>query len=177
VLSLNYGSCVVVAVGLVLLLAGAFALGRRTRPRGVTDGPADVAGTDAGATPAGLVGADAVAPAARPQRVSGKYYLIIQNLRGGGEAERKEGERIVAFCAERGEQATVEWFKNPRTGKAFLAVWSLTPFQSASGKENTAHAEWIETIGRKYFEKHRTHSFQQRLSKDGPLQPTYVKAP
>ena len=168
-LSFNHVSCVVVTVGLVLLLAGAFALGRADR-RGKEPVTTEN-GTEK--TEAGL--GDKVSPPPVRQRESGKYYMIIQRLGPVSESARKEGERIVDFCKKWGEQATVELFENPRTKKEFLAVWSLTPFDSLTGESNDAHAKLIEGMGKEYFAKHGNHRFQQRLREDSPLAPTFVQ--
>jgi len=80
--SLNYYVCVGVLAGAVLLLTLVFYLGY-------------LAGAGGG-------GSVASAPAGR---IAGKYYLIIERLRGATEADRAEADRIVSFCAEHGEPA------------------------------------------------------------------------
>ncbi len=167
--SLNHVSCVVVAVGLVLLLAGAFALGRVGR-RG--DKPVTAEnGTEN--TQAGQGKSDS--PAAAPLREAGKYYMIIQRLGQESKKARDEGERIVAFCAELGAKATVEPMPY-NDNKTYLIVWSLEGHDSLKGKSNDTYANWIEGIGKMYFKKHRTHKFQQRVSPSAPLKPTFVPA-
>ena len=122
-LSLNYVSCMVASIGLLLLLAVAFVTGRMTASP---------------ATPA------AVEPVVI-QREFGKYYMVIETLPGRGSGAEAEAKRIADFCIKNGEPAEVKALNNN------VIVWSATPFDTAASEAVSAHALRIQNdLGVKY---------------------------
>ena len=185
-LSLNYTVSLVAAFALVVVLFGAVALGRLTagagRPAGESGG--NLPGIlDAGkgegeqrkapapkAPQAGqkTVPAKAQTPAAPATRIVGKYYLVIQTLRGGLTTElEKEAFKIRDFCVANGKPADVQ----EQNGN--YIVWSLTPLDSPSAKDPKVqqYAQEIEELGRKYASQGGRYNLMQRRSAGGPLDP------
>jgi len=159
--SLSYVACTVVVVGLMAAMCGAFLLGR------VSVGPQPGKPTVEGgmrvpfrpevATTRGIE-----KPAAKEgARQPGKYYLVIQGLGGTTEAEKTEGTRIMQFCQQNGEPATVATLPRTTRAKEQYIVWSLTGFDSSSSDAARKYALHIEELGKKYFEKYQTYRFQQ----------------
>ena len=107
-------------------------------------------------------GADRQAPAL-PQRVAGKYYMVIQDLRSTGPAKEDEANRIVAFCRDNLEPASVNLYEGR------LVVWSFKPFDSPTDPNRLSHAALVEELGRRYFKLHSTYRFSQR--RDGEVDP------
>jgi len=171
-LSLNYVSCIAIGVVAVLLLAGAFWVGRVTARLGGEAGPAELPAT--GETAAVNTAALGQVPPAAPTRIAGKYYLVIQQLNNDSAASKVEAQRISDFCGLNNEKAEVRKFEDAR-GKQFWAVWSLTPLDSDRSSEAENHAKAIEAMGKRYFAKYQTYNFQQRARPDGELQAYYVR--
>jgi len=177
--TLNYISCLAVALGLVVLLAGAFWLGRSTAPQA---GKPARAGMQAPYRP-GLIGqggskAGAKQPEMKlPPRQVGKYYLVIESTQGAQDWHLEQARKIQRFCYfEASEPSEVRKYPATQHTKEQYVVWSLTPFDSPRSTEATQHAEMIERLGARYFGKHGDFKFQQRKSKNAPLDPWYLKA-
>lgn len=181
-LNLSYRVSVAVAAGLVLVVVGAIALGKYWKQRPGEAVPAAV-GDAGGETKKDLpvLGnekKDAPPVVVKPERLKGKYYLVIQAFTSNTPKDMQEARRIVEFCGETGEPADVAIFNNRRTGKPFVAVWSLTPYDTndASDTEKARkQAEVVESAGRKYFAKHQTYKFQQMRDAKGRIVPWLVK--
>jgi len=107
-----------------------------------------------------------------PQRTPGKYYLVIQQLQGGAQADHTEADLIVEFCAKHNTPADIQ---QTRSGK--YVVWSLTSFDSPRSAEALAFAQKIEELGKEYFSRNRTYRFQQRTSPSAPLDPWFQQEP
>ena len=155
-LSLNYVSCMVVSMGVLLLIIGAFVLGRVTAPDS--------------SPPAGASTGKPVV-----KRQVGKYYLVIQTLDGRTPEARVEADRIVKFCSANSEPSEVKLLdKN-------LIVWSLTPFDSAKSEEVIAHALFVQNeLGAKYARKFGSKYKFIQPQKNGKLVPVlfpYTKQP
>ena len=177
--TLNYISCLAVVLGLVLLLAGAFWLGRSTASQG---GEAAQAGMKASYRP-GLIGQSSSKTGAKqpemklPPRQVGKYYLVIESTGGAQDWHLGKAREMQRFCYfEGGEPSEVRKYPATQNTKEQYVVWSLTPFDSPRSREATQHAEMIERLGARYFGKHGDFKFQQRKNKDAPLDPWYLKA-
>ena len=153
-LSLNYVSCLVVSMGVLLLIIGAFVLGRMT-----ASDPA----------PPGRSGKPVV------KRQVGKYYLVIETLAGKTREARAEAERIVKFCNANGEPSQVQLLGDN------LIVWSLTPFDSPKKEEVLAHALFVQNeLGAKYARKYGSKYKFIQPQKNGKLAPDlypYTKSP
>lgn len=166
--SLSYTVCAAAAAGLLLLLVAAFWAGRATAPK--TTEP-----FEAGVVPS--YRPDVLSPPtespALPGREKGKYYLIIERLKGSSDADLAEAQRIINFLAESGEPADIQTFR--LGGKEFYGVWSLRRFDTEAGPQQVKFAERIEGLGRQYLRKHRTYRFQQRRRLEAELTPSYVQ--
>lgn len=164
-LSLNYVSCMVAAFGLVVLLSLAFWMGRASVGWS-SQATAGLAGTSdgAGRSPAG----PAAVVAQAPRRVAGKWYMVIQDLRGAAETNKAEAVRIVSYLKnEFGIPAEVRRY----AGR--YVVWSFKPFDSRDGQDVRDYAGKIEKIGQRYFKKYSTYRFSQRHN--GKLDPWMLK--
>ena len=163
--SLNYISCLILAAALLVLLGGAFWLGRKTAPAPPDPDrmPAEFrAGLLDGQTGPGQQHSEL------PRRIPGKYYIVIESMEGATEQHLKEANRIAEFCITKGEPAEV------RTYRSRYVVWSLTPFDSPNDEKARSHALTIEKYGGEYFAKHRTYRFQQRKRPGSQLDPLYL---
>ena len=153
-LSLNYVSCMVVSMGVLLLIIGAFVLGRMTA--------SDPAPPARGGQPV-------------VKREVGKYYLVIETLAGDTREARAEADRIVKFCNASGEPSQVQLLGRN------LIVWSLTPFDSAKSEEVIAHALFVQNeLGAKYARKYGSKYKFVQPQKNGKLAPIlypYTKGP
>jgi len=82
-LSLNYVSCMVAAMGILLLVIASFVVGRMT-----------------------------VSTASLPVETAkwqvGKFYLVIETLEGRSQQARKEADRMVEFCKANNEPCAVQ---------------------------------------------------------------------
>lgn len=165
--SLNYLTCTIIVLGLVLALAGAFVLGRATAPAPPVEKPGK---TTAGAGQVKGPVREARRPVTRmPQRVSGKYYLVIETLKGITHADEDEATRIADFCKQNGEPA------EPRMWRGKIIVWSLTAFDSPRSEAAIRHARFIQdNLGKEYFNpgKNRIYKFLQMRS--GKFDPYYL---
>lgn len=164
--TLNYVSCAAAVVGLMVLVGGAFWLGRVTGPAG----PVHAAG-------AGLPGNKAKLPAKPPipKRVVGKYYLVIQQLPGKSAQNLTDARGIAKFCNANKVPAEV-W-----QTASYYYVWGYRAwdtYQATLTPEALRYAQEIEKLGREYSRyaarsggKLKRHDFRQR--KDGKLEPHF----
>lgn len=159
-----------------VLLVAAFVIGRVTAPPAAvpsggeaSDGNA-LAGTGTPPPPLNL------SPAHKPdppvattsgQRDPGRYYLIIESLKGKSQDDFREAERILDFCRSRDIPADMVLMGDR------LAIWSLLGFRSDTSPEALRHARQVEDIGKEYFKEHRTYKFLQRKSENGPFNPYF----
>lgn len=161
--SLNYVSCGVAAMGVVLALVAMFMLGRASRgqvPPGQPEG--NKAPAQAGPV-SGKV----------PQRISGKYYLVIQQLGGRTAALKADANAIAAYClAARGDSATVI-----DDGQQYL-VLSGRPFdRQTSGAALEYAADIHHTLGKRYkTDENSKYDFNQMDSR-GLLDPWFEAEP
>ena len=158
VVSLNYVSCLVIAMGVLVLALAAFWLGRATAPDGkdpAVDGPRIPAGTGPG-----VQGRQTVSFKREP----GKQYLVIQWLNGATEANLREATRIRSYCWAEGVRADI--FENKERPAYY--VWSRKGFDSGKSKEAEQYKREIEAMGKEYFDKHRTHKFSDPYYKSMP---------
>ncbi|MHC4561594.1 MAG: hypothetical protein ACYS8X_02355 [Planctomycetota bacterium] len=111
-----------------------------------------------------------------PARLDGKYYLVIESLYDNSPRSNEEAQRMVAFCARNGHEASVQLFSDP-DGRRYWAVWSLRPFASETGRDSLGYAHTIEALGRDYSREYRTeYKFSQRYPADSPtLDPLFVR--
>ncbi len=163
-MSLGYGTALAVGVVFLLLLGGAFWLGRATAGDGAE--PA-LAGTDLSertpVSPDVAQPANAEQPTAvsDPPRIKGKHYLIVQGLQGTSEKLKARAIAIAAFCNENGEPVTVGRYPG---AKPQFVVWSLQGFDSTNSAEAINFARTIEKLGKLYMREHGGYDFRQRDS-------------
>jgi len=169
-LSLNYVSCAVVGVSVVFVLLVTFALGRLSVDRTVpTSEPAQQGPVKAALGVGHAPEPGPVARRARPQRISGKYYLVIKRMDGREPAHRAAAEKIVAYCeAVRGDQATV------LDDGTRYRVLSGAPFDRES-PEALEYAADIHVLGMRYkTDENSKYDFNQ-LDHQGRLAPVFEK--
>ncbi len=135
-ISLNYVSSLVLVGGLLLLLAGAFVLGRKTASNG--PGQPLAAGTD---------------PVPALVRFPDKHYLVMARL-GGAEEYRDQAEELVAFFRQRDLQADIA---NLPDGT--LLIWSFRPFDDPNSAAAASFVEQVRRIGNSYQNNARPVTF------------------
>ena len=166
-LSLNYVSSAVAVAGLLLAVVGAFVLGRIAAP---SDAPAGT-GDGKPQARAGLMLGNT--PARTTQRISGKYYLLIQKLGPMTPTVMAEGKDIVDFCraARDDDPATII-----RDRQQYM-VLSGKPFDSPTGADARKHAAEIHALGDLYkIHKKMKYDFNQ-MDSGGKLDPWFRKEP
>ncbi|HUU58541.1 MAG TPA: hypothetical protein VMZ50_03270 [Phycisphaerae bacterium] len=166
-LSLNYATCAVVAVGLLVLLAAAFWVGRATAPPGT----AQAAGLGGPGNAGKQQPPDNTKTTLPPSNwVPGKYYLIIQQLKGLTPQDRTDADKIVDFCETNGVYADVA-----QRGSHFI-VLSYEPYESGQSTEGWQYARKVEELGRKYMtDGGGRYNFGQR--RNGKLDPWFIRFP
>lgn len=171
--TLNYVSCAAAVVGLMVLVGGAFWLGRVTGPAG----PVRAAGVGLGGDKKATTSDDKgkTPKATVPKRVPGKYYLVIQQLPGKSTQDLVDARGIAKFCNANNTPAKVWQTKN------YYYVWAFQAFDSYPATltpEALTYAQGIEKLGREYSRyaarsggKLKRHDFRQR--KGGKLEPHF----
>jgi len=168
-LSLNYVSCGVALLGLALLLAVIFALGRGSA------GPARGEAAETGKAVSPPVEIRQAGPATIPPAVgwiSGKYYLIVRAMGGLTPQLRADAEHIARYCSNGGDDAAVIG-----TDREYL-VWSLVPFDSPDSEEARTYAAQIHELGKRYKKKFpdKGYDFDQ-FDRQGRLRSRFRRAP
>jgi hypothetical protein len=158
-LSLNYVTCVIAGVALVLLFVAMFILGRTSARH------SQAAKTEAGAgiqaSARGEATGDKTPSAAGPGTVreKGKYYLVVQGMGGKGADLLAEARSIERFCNAKGEQVNVyEYTKEPRQ----YIVLSAQGFDAPDSPEALRYVSAIETLGKNYKAQGGKYEFKQR---------------
>lgn len=174
--SLSYIGAGVAVTGVLVLLLGAFLVGRQTASgvRTASLGPEDLrppTKRDRDATkkgpaqgPPAKVAKDAKKPAPTTGALQkGKFYLVIQHLRGSERDVRDDGGKIVKFCTANGVPAKIMQ-KRQSSGKVLYWIWSLQPFDNANPTNPAAllHAEKIDALGERYFRQYGKYRLTQR---------------
>lgn len=159
---------VILIVVVAVLILAAILLGRWTARRSgaTSDAPRDYPSLPALDVP------DAPAVCTSGQRDADRFFLIYLTLRGNGDADKAEADRIVRFCAERGlpaDMVELQVGEQPR-----VAVWGLLGFRFHNSKAALDHARTVEEVGEAYYRKYKTYRFPQRRRKDGTLHPFFV---
>ena len=171
--SVNFVTAGVVGLVLLMLLLGAFVLGKKTAPSEAPTAP-NQAGPVSQAQPEAPPATEPVAIADGPveakpgQRLASRYYLVIETLRGDKANDYDEAEKIIDFCSQRGLPAELVNIKGR------FAVWCLLGYRSDRSSAALAHARKVERVGEEFFAKHKTYRFMQRQKKTGPLRPFFI---
>jgi len=171
--SVNFVTAGVVGLVLLMLLLGAFVLGKKVAPSEAPTAPGQaqpVTQAQPEAPPATEPVAIADGPVeAKPgQRLASRYYLVIETLRGDKANDYDEAEKIIDFCSQRGLPAELVNIKGR------FAVWCLLGYRSDRSSAALAHAKKVERVGQEFFAKHKTYRFMQRQKKTGPLRPFFI---
>ncbi len=171
-LSVNYLTCGVVGAAFIVLLIGAFLLGRGTAGGGgpTKAGLGTMPPLNRDVVPPGGTNNDGLTlPLVPAGRKAEKYYLVIQNLMGKTDSHKAEAFRIAKFCIDKGQSATVCMYRGN------YIVWSAQePMDSPTSETAMEYARKIEALGKTYFQMYRTYDFRQR-DRSGRLDPMYIK--
>jgi len=167
-LSLNYVSCSVVALAIVLLLIVAFVAGRASVSSVVEKTPdRDNNAKRNGTEKAGIVPDNSASEfVTKP----GKLYMIIQNTEGKTSTPKADAYEIAKYCSDVGYKAGVKTLK--RTG-SFLVLLQV-PFDSK--QEAQEYAVSINALGKRYANMYKEpYNFSQPYVK-GKITPICVTA-
>lgn len=153
--SLNFVTCAVIGLALLTLLLSMLVIGYKWGASSAS-GPSEVppykpgvlGNKDPGHIPTRL---------AAPQRVNGKYYMLIQGVEGITEQHKAEAQRIVDFCNEGNLPADIGEMRDPNQ----YVVWSLTGFDSPDNPDAKEYAEQIKELGKLYKAKYKTYELRQ----------------
>lgn len=161
-LSVNRVTIVVAALAEVVVLAGAYALGRATAPS-APEGP----------TQAGVQGA---APGDVEKRQSGKYYLILAAVDGLSPTDRQRAKELARYCSQHEVPATVE--THSRAGK--YVVLSMRGFDRAEftderGEDGTAPSDYVRDLTSKLGRSVGGHRLIPSQSDEPSGTPWFVK--
>ncbi len=154
-ISLNYLWCGVLGLAMVTLVLSAFLLGWKM------GGPSDVRPREPVPEKREVLGEEDLTtttpPAPLPERVDGKYYMLIQGVGSVGEQHLAEAKKIVDYCAKANLPADIGQMRDPTQ----YVVWSLTGFDSPDSPEAKKYFEQIKALGKKYKADHGTYEFKQ----------------
>ncbi len=170
-LSLTYTTCMVAFAVLLLLLAGAFALGRYLASTGgevivVSAGEAPEGPDETGGRRVVVAGTGA---GTQPPAAVRLYYLVIQNMMDSSDEHRQQADRIVAFCDSRGVPAEVGMYQGD------YVVVSRQGFESPDSDAAEEFAQQIEQLGREYLASGGRYNFMQRRRAGESLQPMFLR--
>lgn len=163
-LSLNYVSCMVVALAMVLLLALAFGLGRWS----ARSAAQDVAGTEQGSQQQAAKANNPASPVERQvlPREAGKYYLVIQGVRGTTPEHKADADMIVQWLTKQ----TVKAETRELGGRSRqYIVLSFDGFDSADSDKAKGFVKTIEELGRRYRRDGGKYAFKQN-----PASPWFI---
>ncbi|MBN1942486.1 MAG: hypothetical protein JW849_04245 [Phycisphaerae bacterium] len=162
---------ILIVVAAVVFFLAAFLLGRITADRAGTAASGPSAPPTASAPLRVVVADDAPVACTSGRRDPDRFFLLIETLRGNGDAEKAEAERIIEFCKARGIPA--DMVELQRGNRTCVAVWGLLGFRFTNSTKALEHVRKVEDVGRAYFAKYKTYQFLQRRKKDGPLRPAF----
>jgi len=180
-LSLGHVSAALGVAGVLVLLVVSFTLGRWTA--GPRQPEPAAKGTEEQPLKPGQVPPMKASPlpkvTPRPQASlleTGKYYLVIQTMRGIKPAELSDARKIEKFCNDKGVPATVVTY-TPRGRTPRYMVWSRKPFRLAEtlGQEAGKHAELVENLGTQYFSAYGGYKFSQSRNPRGQVEGWFLK--
>jgi hypothetical protein len=168
-LSMTRKAAVLIVLGMVLVVAGSFILGRQVG-KWSGSGPAN-AGNANNVTGAGAaMGEPKPVPPANADFVPNKYYLVIEELSGYSDKDKADAASIVEFCTQHGEPAKMVQFTAGGTKKPRAAVLSLKPHDTGDRDDAVkAEAQAVENMGKQYFKLHRDYWLSQYDKKTGQL--------
>lgn len=176
-ISLSYAGCIAASLAFLVLLGGAFMLGRQTAP-GEPDGqgPTDPGGKqftssfDAPYKPE-VTNGKVPPPDQTHQREKRKYYLVIQGMQGLGDQYVAKAQAILDYLKTINEPATLgEYQGNPKQ----VIVWSLRGFDRTDSPEALKFVAAIEKAGKDYSDLGGRYDFRQR-DRAGRLRPWFIR--
>ena len=167
-LSLSRTACVAAGAVLILLLGGAFMLGRGSAPAttvgsGVTQkaslsGQGDGSSRNDAGRQAGVTSAHQV-----------KFYLVIERLGSLSERAKSSADKIAADCTDMGYDAKVDSNKNE-----YFVYLTRPVFDSKKDRLAYQTAENIHRLGKQYKKSHPGTSYEFNQYKQGRLKPVFV---
>lgn len=138
--------------GMILLLAGAFVLGRMSAR------PGDEA-------TAGMNNQTGQPPA----RETGKYYMVIEAMDGKTAADQMRAEHIAWFLDRRGIETSVHKYRYPKPNQERVA-WVVLSYRGFPGPEDPAvrrFAEQMRQLGAQYSKEYNVnYDFAPRKRRD-----------
>lgn len=156
-LPLTVGWAVAGAAVVVVLLVLSFVLGRVTAGADdavvVDEATAELEQADQ-AAPKQATAATPATPAATAKRVSGKWYLVIQETSFSKQPAR-DAQVVADWLNSKGEPAQAV-----RTPDGKFYVMSTTAFDSSSGAEAQTFARSIEVLGKQYQSEGGQYDFR-----------------
>jgi hypothetical protein len=161
-------------MGLVVLMAVMFWLGHATaRPKAPQQQPGQSLSDRTHVQP-GVADPNRAAPPPSGDRIKGKYYLIIDRMKGLTDKDRLDAEAIIAYLKGHDTPATLA-----QLADKYWAVWSLTPFESPDSEQAKEFAKKIEDLGSAYRPPpgRTKYNFLQRRQVGAKLEPSYYRAP
>jgi hypothetical protein len=167
-ISMNYATGGVVVAGLVVSLLFVFFLGRYSVR---TSGPAPATSDAAGGRDTSYhPGADPNAALNPGERVKGKYYLIIDRMKGMTDDDKQDAVAIADYCQKCNYPCNVVKY-----GTQCYAVLSLKPFDSPGSREAMDYAKAIEDLGKKYKPPQGRSKYNFSQERSGRLDPSFHK--
>ena len=168
-LSVSFLSAGVTGLGLLVLLLGAFWLGRYTAPAPADQPPEEPDRNakkdgDAAKKPDPSGGRKPPGPGPVTAGLqTGKYYLVVETLVGSSPTDLDDARKIQEFCDRQGLPAKVMSYAPRAGGKARYMVWSLRPFDLAetTSDPGSQHAAQVEKLGQEYGRTHGKYFFKQ----------------
>ncbi len=136
----------------ILLVAGAFVLGR------MTAGPSQ-------ATPAGVTDGASKSP----KRETGKYYMVIEAMDGATDQQKEKAEHIAWFLEQQGVEASVLRYRYPEQGPVRWVVLGYKGFPGPADPAARRFAERMAVLGAEYSKRYSgSFDFSPKKYMDSP---------
>jgi hypothetical protein len=100
-----------------------------------------------------------------------RFFLVIQELRGNGDADKTEAERIIGFC--KSQNLPADMVELQHGDRSRVAVWCLLGYRFKNSQSALDHVRKVEDVGEAYFRAYNTYHFKQRRKSDGTLWPVF----
>lgn len=147
-LSLNYLSSVVLLGGLLVLLLGAFVLGRSTAPQPQAPTEVNKAGTE---------------PVITEKRVPGWYYLVVEAMNGNSTADIAQAEALKTYLDKHGVPVTMHGYD--QNGVRAILI-SRAGFENPQSPAAGEFVERVHQLGQQYADQFGSR-FNFRPAKPG----------
>jgi hypothetical protein len=100
-----------------------------------------------------------------PERVAGKYYLVIQKMKGDSQQDREDALKIATWLTKEKDEPAEVCQNSGRT--KFFFVWSFKAMDSDKGQQADAYAKKIEELGQEYKRQFGRYWFGQPRDRQG----------